>query len=76
MNSKLKSILITLSTLASLLCSYFFYEFYLSRDFNSEGNAFDAATGVNYQEGSSLWGILAVAFAIPPLIALSKKFKS
>ena len=76
MKPKFKYLGVLFFTCLSLLCTYFFYDFYLSRDFNSEGHSFDASTGVNYHESSSLWGILAVAFAIPPLIALTKKFKS
>ncbi len=66
----LKKILISISTLAGFISTYFFYIFYLSIKFNDEGLAFDPLTGVAYNENAFVWGFFAIIFFIPIIIRI------
>ena len=42
-----KKFFIFLSTLLGLVCSYFYFSFYLNKDFTENGSAFDPVEGVS-----------------------------
>lgn len=67
-----------LSTFLGFLSLYFFYQFFLKWEFNSEGTAFDPTDGVTYSESSSIWGVVAFIFFLPMLfktfLVIKKKY--
>jgi len=52
-------------TLGAIVSFCIFYQFYLIRDFNSEGRSFNPAEGVVYHEDSFVWGLVALFLIMP-----------